>query len=128
MLNQPRFPLSSIQEQFKYKTVADVISMKQPPLFEVYPDLREQVPWIPILSTPTPTRQLTNLQQVVNTNEEIWMKLDNLTSEKYGGNKVRKLEFLIADALQQEKHQIATLGGLGTNHGLATPSMDKQTI
>jgi len=120
VLNQPRFPLSSIQEQFKRQTVADVISMKQPPLFEVYPDLREQVPWIPILSTPTPTRQLTNLQQVVNTNEEIWVKLDNLTSEKYGGNKVRKLEFLIADALQQEKHQIATLGGLGTNHGLAT--------
>jgi D-cysteine desulfhydrase len=98
----------------------DVNPMTQPPLFQRYPDLQERIPWIPILPQPTPTRQLTGLQQALSTNEEVWVKLDNLTSERYGGNKVRKLEFLIADALQQGKHQIATLGGLGTNHGLAT--------
>jgi D-cysteine desulfhydrase len=98
----------------------DVNSMNQLPLFQRYPDLQRHIPWIPILPQSTPTRQLTNLQQALSTKEEIWVKLDNLTSERYGGNKVRKLEFLIADALQQKKHQIATLGGVGTNHGLAT--------
>ena len=33
--------------------------------------------------------------------EELWVKLDNLTSETYRENKVRKLEFLLADALYQ---------------------------
>ncbi|MHA2427152.1 MAG: 1-aminocyclopropane-1-carboxylate deaminase/D-cysteine desulfhydrase [Candidatus Hermodarchaeia archaeon] len=94
--------------------------MQQPALFEAYPDLRENIPWIPILPKPTPTRRLAKLQEGLNTSEEIWVKLDNLTSEVYGGNKVRKLEFLLAHALKQNKHQIATLGGLGTNHGLAT--------
>jgi D-cysteine desulfhydrase len=94
--------------------------MNQPALFDTHPEHRKHIPWISILPKPTPTRYLANLQEALTSKEEIWIKLDNLTSEKYGGNKVRKLEFLLADALQQNKHQIATLGGLGTNHGLAT--------
>ncbi len=94
--------------------------MRQPAIFDAYPDLQENIPWISILSKPTPTRQLNQLVESLKTKEELWVKLDNLTSDKYGGNKVRKLEFLIAEALQQKKVQIATLGGLGTNHGLAT--------
>lgn len=94
--------------------------MKQPALFAAFPNLREHIPWIPILPKPTPTRQLTKLEDALQTKEAIWVKLDNLTSDKYGGNKVRKLEFLLADALHQDKQQIATLGALGTNHGLAT--------
>ena len=94
--------------------------MTQPALFTAHPKLRDHIPWIPILLQPTPTRQLQNLQDALKFEEELWVKLDNLTSKKYGGNKVRKLEFLIADALHHKKRQIATLGGLGTNHGLAT--------
>ena len=94
--------------------------MKQPALFDVYPTLHERIPWISILPRPTPTRHLSNLQEALMSKEEMWVKLDNLTSERYGGNKVRKLEFLLAEALHQNKQQIATLGGLGTNHGLAT--------
>ncbi len=94
--------------------------MKQPALFDAHPELQKQIPWIAILPKPTPTRHLSNLQEALVSKEEMWVKLDNLTSDKYGGNKVRKLEFLLADALQQNKRQIATLGGLGTNHGLAT--------
>ncbi len=94
--------------------------MKQPALFDAYPRLREHIPWISILPKPTPTRHLAHLQEALKSTEEIWVKLDNLTSEKYGGNKVRKLEFLLADAINHGKQQVATLGGLGTNHGLAT--------
>ncbi|MFX1491392.1 MAG: 1-aminocyclopropane-1-carboxylate deaminase/D-cysteine desulfhydrase [Promethearchaeota archaeon] len=94
--------------------------MKRPPLFERFNALQKHIPWISILEKPTPVRQLTNLQKVLKTKEALWVKLDNLTSKAYGGNKVRKLEFLLADALQQDKHTIVTMGGLGTNHGLAT--------
>ncbi len=94
--------------------------MKQPALFEAYSALQDRIPWISILENPTPVRQLTNLQKALKTKEAMWVKLDNLTSKAYGGNKVRKLEFLLADALHQDKHMIVTMGGLGTNHGLAT--------
>jgi D-cysteine desulfhydrase len=52
--------------------------------------------------------------------ENIWIKRDDRSSEIYGGNKVRKLEFAIADALRKKKKYIITPGGVGTNHGLAT--------
>ncbi|MFW9830435.1 MAG: 1-aminocyclopropane-1-carboxylate deaminase/D-cysteine desulfhydrase [Candidatus Thorarchaeota archaeon] len=90
------------------------------PLFEAFPILENQLPWVRIIDKPTPIQQLKQLQTHLHTDTAIWVKLDNLTSEKYGGNKVRKLEFILADALQQKKHCIATIGGLGTNHGLAT--------
>jgi D-cysteine desulfhydrase len=104
----------------KPQILAKAIAMKRPALFNAYPELRDHIPWVSILPSPTPVQQLMNLQEALNTEEAIWVKLDNLTSERYGGNKVRKLEFLLADAIRQEKQQIATLGGLGTNHGLAT--------
>lgn len=94
--------------------------MEQPPFFEEYPALKTKIPWISIIPKPTPVQQMTQLQEFLGTTESIWVKLDNLTSEKYGGNKVRKLEFLLAEAIHQKKRKIATIGGLGTNHGLAT--------
>jgi D-cysteine desulfhydrase len=50
----------------------------------------------------------------------LWVKRDDLTHPTYGGNKVRKLEFLLGDALARERDTVATMGGIGTNHGLAT--------
>lgn len=94
--------------------------MDQPPLFEEYPELRKQIPWVSLIPQPTPVQQLTSLQNYLNTQEAIWVKLDNLTSETYGGNKVRKLEFLLGEALKKQKQTITTIGALGTNHGLAT--------
>ena len=38
----------------------------------------------------------------------------------YGGNKVRKLEFILAEARKRNTRHIVTFGGIGTNHGLAT--------
>ena len=52
--------------------------------------------------------------------ESIWIKRDDMSGDKYGGNKIRKLEFVLADALNKRKKQIITFGGLGSNHALAT--------
>lgn len=89
------------------------------PLFEKYPELARHVPWMPIGNYPTPVQKLQKLGEAIGY-ENIWIKRDDSSSEIYGGNKVRKLEFAIADALRKKKKYIITPGGVGTNHGLAT--------
>ncbi|MBN1691420.1 MAG: pyridoxal-phosphate dependent enzyme [Dehalococcoidia bacterium] len=89
------------------------------PLFEHYPALEKRLPWIPLGSWPTPVHQLEMLGKTINY-PNIWVKRDDLTSKIYGGNKIRKLEFLLADALKKGCRWVVTYGGIGTNHGLAT--------
>ncbi|MFX0207141.1 MAG: 1-aminocyclopropane-1-carboxylate deaminase/D-cysteine desulfhydrase, partial [Candidatus Hodarchaeota archaeon] len=94
--------------------------------FEEFSDLDGVIPWIALVDTPTPVKRLDKLEKYLKTDIPIWMKEDSLTSRTYGGNKVRKLEFILADALAKKKDTIATLGGVGTNHGLATTIFGKE--
>ena len=48
------------------------------------------------------------------------VKRDDLTSPLYGGNKVRKLEFLLGQARAEERRAVITFGAYGSNHALAT--------
>lgn len=48
------------------------------------------------------------------------IKHDNLTGDMYGGNKVRKLEYLLHHAREKHRSRIATFGSVGSNHALAT--------
>jgi D-cysteine desulfhydrase len=50
----------------------------------------------------------------------ISVKHDNLTGDLYGGNKVRKLEYLLKRASEKKCKRIATFGTAGSNHALAT--------
>jgi D-cysteine desulfhydrase len=52
--------------------------------------------------------------------DEIWFKNDGLFGTVYGGNKPRKLQFVLADALRRGARRVLTTGTIGTNHGLAT--------
>jgi D-cysteine desulfhydrase len=61
---------------------------------------------------PTPVQHLPSLG--------MWVKRDDLTSPIYGGNKVRKLERLIPEALARGKKRIITVGAVGSHHVLAT--------
>lgn len=88
-------------------------------LFDKYPGLKKHIAWVPLGSFPTPVRRLAKLGEEIGC-RNIWIKEDDKSSEYYGGNKVRKLEFILADALRKKKRTILTYGGLGTNHGLAT--------
>ncbi len=51
---------------------------------------------------------------------DLWIKRDDATHEVYGGNKVRKLEQLLADALAQGATRLVTVGAVGSHHVLAT--------
>lgn len=50
----------------------------------------------------------------------LWIKRDDRGAAPYGGNKPRKLEWLLADALRQGASRVLTAGGIGSNHALAT--------
>lgn len=51
---------------------------------------------------------------------EWWIKRDDLSGSELGGNKVRKLEFLLAEALAHGHDSVVTIGGLQSNHCRAT--------
>jgi D-cysteine desulfhydrase len=88
---------------------------KIPVLFRYFPELQQNLPWKPLGQFPTPIRKLDGLEY-----NNLWIKQDNLSSNVYGGNKIRKLEFALAAALDQKKKHVVTMGAIGTNHGLAT--------
>jgi D-cysteine desulfhydrase len=67
---------------------------------------------------PTPVRELTHLGDERGP-APVWIKDDGAYS-RFGGNKARKLEWLLADARRRGKRTILTGGALGTNHGLAS--------
>ncbi|MEA3223484.1 MAG: 1-aminocyclopropane-1-carboxylate deaminase, partial [Thermodesulfobacteriota bacterium] len=79
----------------------------QPVLFDLFPSLREKIGWIPLGSFPTPVQRLKEMGC-----SNLWIKRDDLDSKVYGGNKVRKLEFVLADAIERKKRRVITMGGI----------------
>jgi D-cysteine desulfhydrase family pyridoxal phosphate-dependent enzyme len=68
---------------------------------------------IPLCNLPTPLEKLDNLSRKLNLN--LYIKRDDETGLAMGGNKSRKLEFIIADALAQGADAIVTWGGVQSN-------------
>ncbi|MBJ3816008.1 D-cysteine desulfhydrase [Shimwellia pseudoproteus] len=64
---------------------------------------------------PTPLEPLENLSRLLG-GPAIWIKRDDATGLATGGNKTRKLEFLLADALAQQADVIITQGATQSNH------------
>ena len=84
-----------------------------PRLHQRFPPLAETLPHLALSERPTPVRELPGLG--------VWVKEDgSFGAGGWGGNKVRKLEWLIPDARGRGRRSILTFGGLGTNWGLAT--------
>lgn len=81
------------------------------------------VPHVP-LARPTAVEPLRGL--VAELGGELWVKRDDRTSDRYGGNKVRKLEFLLGDARRQDAKALVTAGAWGSHHVLATSLFGQQ--
>ena len=67
---------------------------------------------------PTPIQKLENISKLLHTN--VYIKRDDLTGLGLGGNKTRKLEFLLADAKNQRAEVVFTTGGAQSNHAMLT--------
>jgi D-cysteine desulfhydrase len=86
-----------------------------PILFRHFPELEKKIAWIPLGTFPTLIQPLNKIGY-----DNLWIKRDDLSCRIYGGNKIRKLEFILAEAERRKTSRLITFGGIGTNHGLAS--------
>ena len=67
---------------------------------------------------PTPVQKLESISRLLGT--QVYVKRDDLTGLGLGGNKVRNLEYLLADAKAQGAEVVFTTGGAQSNHAMLT--------
>jgi 1-aminocyclopropane-1-carboxylate deaminase/D-cysteine desulfhydrase-like pyridoxal-dependent ACC family enzyme len=79
---------------------------------------------VPLAETPTPVERIASLD--AGGASELWVKRDDRTHAAYGGNKVRKLETLLADARERGARRLVTVGAVGSHHVLATTYFGKR--
>ncbi len=87
-------------------------------LFHRYPQA-QQIPHSALGVFPTPVQHLTRLGEQFGI-AKLYIKRDDISGTLYGGNKVRKLEFLLADAISKGYTKVWTVGAIGSHHVLAT--------
>ena len=80
--------------------------------------MAQQLPKVKLGVFPTPVQRLDHISAMLGTN--IYIKRDDLTGIGLGGNKVRKLEYLLAEARQQGAKVVFTTGGAQSNHAMLT--------
>jgi D-cysteine desulfhydrase len=75
----------------------------------------DSLPRFPLAQLPTPLEELKSLSRQL-AGPELWIKRDDQTGLALGGNKTRKLEFLLGDALAKGADTLVTLGAAQSNH------------
>ncbi|NMB87643.1 MAG: D-cysteine desulfhydrase family protein [Chloroflexi bacterium] len=80
------------------------------------------IPRIRIATLPTPIEPLSRLSAALG-GPSLWIKRDDLTGLAMGGNKVRKLEYLIAEAMAHGAQTLITLGAAQSNHCRQTAAL-----
>jgi len=78
---------------------------------------------LPLGLYPTPMYKLKNLSSELGTN--VWVKRDDLCGVALGGNKVRKLRYLLAEAKAQGYDLVMTTGQAQSNHAMLTAACAK---
>lgn len=95
------------------------------PLFDYYPTLKTKLSYIELCKLPTPVLRASTLEKELNKNsilvKALYIKNDcySCGNKKFGGNKPRKLEFLLADVKNKNTSTICTTGGAGSNSAIA---------
>ena len=79
------------------------------------------IPRYPMTTIPTPLTRARNLEVALGRRApRIYLKRDDLTGLAFGGNKARKLEYLVADALAMGSTVLVTEGAVQSNHARMT--------
>jgi 1-aminocyclopropane-1-carboxylate deaminase len=77
----------------------------------------DQFPRVSLMFGPSPVHPLPRLSAALGGKVEIWAKREDCNSGiAFGGNKVRKLEYLAADALAKDCDTLVSIGGIQSNH------------
>ncbi len=117
------------KEQLKNYGLNEVVQSAVPavystdkPIFEYFPALQSHLICLDLgsVSVVTPVRKLFSLGQKLGVNK-LFMKDDGFGDENtITGNKRRKLEFILADAVKNGAQHVVTFGGIGSNHAAQT--------
>jgi L-cysteate sulfo-lyase len=78
-------------------------------------ELFTNIPRRRLINFNTPVERLERLQRAIPGAPQLWIKRDDLTGYLGGGNKLRKLEYVFADALAQDATTIVTTGSITSN-------------
>lgn len=95
------------------------------PLFSRYKGLSQALSYVQLGDLPTPIIHCKGLSDKFK-GSCVYLKHDGVTGKtqdgirSFGGNKLRKLEYLLADALAHGHNSVMTFGGAGSNHALQT--------
>ena len=77
----------------------------------------DDFPRVPLLFGPSPIHPLPRLSEALGGGVEVWAKREDCNSGiAFGGNKVRKLEYLVAEALDLGCDTLVSIGGVQSNH------------
>jgi len=89
-----------------------------------FPTLGKQLPRMRLATLPTPVREVH--VQLESSERKLSVKCDDQTGVIYGGNKVRKLEYIFPRAREKKCERLATFGAVGSNSALATALYARQ--
>ena len=92
------------------------------------PDMKRKIQDFPkknLIPLPTPLQKLENLSHALG-GPNIYIKRDDLTGLAFGGNKSRKLEFIIQDALDRKADAIITWAAVQSNWCLQTAAVARK--
>ena len=87
-------------------------------LLAAFPRLAASLGKMAFADLPTPVNTLRF--ECTSGERTISIKHDDVSNSSYGGNKIRKLEYILHRARQRDARRIATFGAVGSNHALAT--------
>lgn len=92
------------------------------PLFDAHPRLQARLPHLSLAELPTPVEHWDTLSARLGI--EVWAKRDDRTAGPdpctYGGNKLRKLELVLGQAIRRGSRTTVTVGYTSSNHALCT--------
>jgi 1-aminocyclopropane-1-carboxylate deaminase/D-cysteine desulfhydrase-like pyridoxal-dependent ACC family enzyme len=78
------------------------------------------LPFVPLATGPTPVEELPRLRAVLGGSVRLFAKRDDAIGFAFGGNKVRKMRFVAADAMAAGADTLITSGGVQSNHARVT--------
>ena len=98
--------------------MSEPVPVPERAIFQRWPSLRTRLAFTPLAALPTPLDEI----EIAHGNQTrtVLVKRDDISSPDYGGNKVRKLEFILGRAQALGATRVITAGAAGSHHALAT--------
>ena len=93
-------------------------------LSAAYPELGKRLPKLRLAELPTPVEW--RAFHTPAGARQIAIKRDDISGPVYGGNKIRKLDYILRRALDRNAKRVATFGAAGSNHALATAVLARE--